>query len=119
MRADSLRCAPLAGLCALLFGAGCGGLRDDLRRAEAAYRDARYEDAEVWTDALARDVMQLAPPDRATFWFVAGMTHLRLGDVSHARHELALCAAQLELSPGALPKSSEALLGRTLRELPP
>jgi hypothetical protein len=116
MRAESRRRVVLGAALAVV---GCGGLRDDLRRAETAYGDARYEDAQVWTDALARDVLRLAPPDRATFWFVAGMTHLRIGDAIRARHELALCAAQLELSPGALAKSSEELLWRTLRELRP
>jgi len=96
---------------------GCASFKDDLRRAEAAYADARYEDAEQWTRALAERVAGFAPGERAQYFFVAGMTHLRLGDAVRARHELGLCAAQAELTPGVLAKPAEELLMRTLGEL--
>jgi hypothetical protein len=102
-----------------MLGVACTSLKDDLRRAESAYADARYEEAEAWVDALARDAISFEPTQRAKYYYVAGMTHLRLGDGVRARHELALCAAQAELAPGVVSAPLYEQLLRTLAELPP
>lgn len=77
-------------LSAVLFS-GCAALRDDLRRAETAFTEARYDDAKVWLDDLESSVPQMDRELRARFYYLAGMTAYRIGDRARARHYLALC----------------------------
>lgn len=83
-------------LCLLLYG--CAALRDDMRRAESAFDQARYEDVMVWLDHLEPDVVRMDQSMRARFYYLRGLTAYRLGDRVTARHALAL--ARVEAGPG-------------------
>jgi hypothetical protein len=90
----SMTCARAPRLCALvlmLCAGGCAALRDDLRHAEQAFSEARYENAQVWLDELEPNVAEMERPLRARFYYLSGMTAFRTGDRVRARHYLALC----------------------------
>ena len=80
------------------FAAACTGLADDLHRAEFAFTEARYEDVEVWLDALKPDIARMKPTERAQYYYFAGMSAYRIGVRTRARHALALCREELALS---------------------
>ena len=61
------------------FAAACTGLADDLHRAEFAFTEARYEDVEVWLDALKPDIARMKPTERAQYYYFAGMSAYRIG----------------------------------------
>jgi hypothetical protein len=77
------------GLLVLL--ASCAALRDDMKRAETAFDQARYEDVTVWLDELEPSVADMEKPMRARFYYLRGLTAFRLGERTRARHYLALC----------------------------
>ncbi|MBX3249160.1 MAG: hypothetical protein KF901_18420 [Myxococcales bacterium] len=68
----------------------CGQLRDDLQRARAAYDIAKYEDAQVWLEAIEPEIGQLESYDRVRFYYLRGMTAERLGQRADALHYLSL-----------------------------
>lgn len=76
--------------CASLLPLGCGQLRDDLQRAREAYDIAKYEDAQVWLEAIEPDVAQLDGHQRVRFYYLRGMTAERLGQRADALHYLSL-----------------------------
>jgi len=89
--------------CVLLFG--CAALRDDLRRAEAAFGEARYENAQVWLSDLEPSVPEMDRELRARFYYLSGMTAFRTGDAKRARHYLALCREEAgEVGVGLKPE---------------
>jgi hypothetical protein len=94
------RCARVLAICML---SACTGLTDDLRRAETAFTEARYEDVEVWLHELEGDVPRMPSEQRARYYYLAGMSAYRIGARAPARHALALCREELADSPGALP----------------
>ncbi len=69
---------------------GCAALRDDMRRAETAFDEARYEQVDVWLTDLEPHVAEMDKPTRARFYFLRGTTAHRLGQAREARHYLAL-----------------------------
>ncbi len=92
-----LSCAPMRSVWIALFCAAllsCAALRDDLRRAEQAFGQARYENAQVWLTDLEPSVPQMDKELRARFYYLYGMTAFRTGDKVRARHYLALCRAE-------------------------
>ncbi len=96
---------------------GCTGVRDELRRAETAFAEARYEDVETWLVDLEPNVARMQPDLRARYYYLAGMSAFRMGQRARARHALALCRAELESSPAALPPAWSRNLESALAEL--
>jgi len=105
----------LVVLCSAI--AGCAALADDLRRVEAAYSGARYEDAMVWLVTLERSAPQMDEDQRARFFFMRGMTAYRLGDERVARHYLALAREIAGPDARALRSEWRQVLTRTMDEV--
>ncbi|MDB4974643.1 MAG: hypothetical protein JWN48_2984 [Myxococcaceae bacterium] len=76
----------------------CTSLSDDLSRAQTAFTNARYEDVQVWLADLEPSLPKYDALDRARYYYLAGMSAHRIGQHAQARHALALCRAELELS---------------------
>jgi len=95
----------------------CAALRDDLRRAEAAFDEARYEDVEVWLADLSPSVPEMDRPSRARFYYLRGISAFRLGDTSHARHYLALCREEAEEQGVGLRGDWRVTLAKVLSEI--
>lgn len=104
---------------ALWLAAGCSSTASDLRTARDLYRDARYEVAASWLDALASDVPSMSTADRATFHYLRGMTEYRLARYQDALHDLALAAQVVSVQENALSPTQRSVLDRTLGELTP
>jgi hypothetical protein len=98
----SMKTRLLAAL-ALWVLASCAALRDDMRRAELAFEEARYEDVEVWLDDLEPSVADMDALLRPRFYYLRGMTAYRLGQRTAARHNLALCREEAGLDMSSLP----------------
>lgn len=111
-----MRTAFVALACSLLMF-GCAALRDDLRRAEAAFGEARYENAQVWLNDLEPSVPEMDRELRARFYYLAGMTAFRMGQRDKARHYLALSREEAgDVGVGLTPEW-RATLASTLNEL--
>ncbi|MEY4509944.1 MAG: hypothetical protein RLZZ450_2066 [Pseudomonadota bacterium] len=107
----------LAILVALLVG--CTSLGDDVRRAEQAFSEARYEDVEEWLDDLEPSVGKMSTPLRARYYYLAGMSAYRIGQRAEARHALALCREELAMSDENFPAAWKHNLETALDELSP
>jgi hypothetical protein len=83
------RCSQV--LLGLLSIASCTGRQDDLRRAQMAFSAARYEDVEVWLNELEPELGRMTVEERATYYYLAGMSAFRIGHRAAAKHALALC----------------------------
>lgn len=103
----------------LLALGGCGRLEEHVRHADAAYRVARYADAEEWLERVEADVGELRIDAQTRFYFVQGMSEYRLGRRDTALHYLALARETNGLEGGALPPADAEVLTRTLEELVP
>ena len=94
----------------------CTTVRDDLRRAEVAFSEARYEDVESWATELAPDLPTMTAEQRAQYYYLAGMSAFRIGKRARARHALALCREEVELGKVQLPdtwsRNLQAALGQ-------
>lgn len=99
--------------------AACGQLRDELGRAESSYDEARYEDAIVWLDELEHDISRLDQPDRARFYYLRGMTALRLERRDEALHYLVLAREEAGESHAGLQDPWKETLRQSLEELTP
>ena len=105
-------------LCLALVGTyGCTSTAGDLQRAERAFTQARYEEAELWLEDLTASVPRMRPAERARYFYFVGMSAHRTGDPGQARHALALCREQLESVPEALPERWRRNLVLALSEL--
>lgn len=111
--------SPRAVLGALLGLAlcACSGLRNDLRRAEAAFVEARYEDVRAWLADLEPNVTELPRPLRARYYYMAGVTAERLGDRTAALHYLLLCREEAQRQGNGLTDDRRRNLALTLAEL--
>ncbi len=98
---------------------GCAQLREDLQHSEAAYEAARYEDAEVWLEALEPDVAHLDAPHRARFYYLRGMTAERLGHRQDALHYLSLAREVAGDAGAGLHDEQRRTLAQTLQLLVP
>lgn len=96
---------------------GCAALRDDMRRAEAAFDEARYEQVEVWLSDLSPSVADMDKPMRARFYYLRGTSAYRLGDTRRARHFLALCREEAEAQGLGLRSEWRVNLEKLLREI--
>ncbi len=99
--------------------AACGTLGDDLRRAQANYDEARYENASVWLDVITDQEGRLNEAQRARFYFLRGMTAYRLDQRDEAFYFLRLTqAAAGENATGLTGPQTEAMR-RALTDLTP
>lgn len=98
----------------LAWTAGCQNYRDQLDRADAHYRAARYEAALTNLEDLESDFGHLDANEQVRYRYVRGMTSERLGQRDEARHWLALAREGAEQRPAALDEETRALLQRTL-----
>jgi hypothetical protein len=106
----------------LLATGGCAAVREDLRRAEVAFDEARYENAEVWLESLEGDVPSMEREMRSRYYYLRGVSAYRLGDKSAARHFLALCREEAmhgEASGLGLRTEWRSSLEKLLAELDP
>lgn len=78
----------------------CTTHRDDLRRAQVAFSAARYEEVEIWIADLEPELGRMTVAERATYFYLAGMSAYRIGQRSRARHALALCREEARYVPG-------------------
>ena len=99
---------------------GCAALRDDMKRAEDSYDQARYEDSLVWLEELEDSTPDMEVDMRARFYYLRGMTAYRLGHRDDALHYLALAreVAGEETSRALRPEQRQTMT-RTLDELTP
>ena len=104
-------------LLALSSVLGCTSVADDLRRAEHAFTDARYEEAALWLTDMSAGVARMQPSERARYYYLVGMSAHRTGQRVQARHALALCREELSAVPDALPESWRRRLVLALSEL--
>jgi hypothetical protein len=95
----------------------CSALRDDLRHAEVAFVEARYEDVRAWLADLEPNVTDLPRPLRARYYYMAGVTAERLGDRASARHYLLLCREEAQREGNGLSDDRRRNLALTLAEL--
>lgn len=102
---------------ALWLAAGCAALSDDMRRAETAFDEARYEDVEVWLQALEPDVADMDVEMRARYYYLRGTTAFRLHDRTDARHYLALAREESAQDPAMFKPQWRRELERMLQEL--
>lgn len=102
-----------------LLGFGCTSLGDDVRRAEQAFSEARYEDVEEWLGDLEPSLGKMSTPLRARYYYLAGMSAYRIGQLAAARHALALCREELAMSAEKLPGAWQHNLDSALSELEP
>lgn len=96
---------------------GCAALRDDLRRAEQAFGEARYENAQTWLTDLEPSVPEMDRELRSRFYYLAGMTAFRTGDRGAARHYLVLCREEASDAGVGLRPDWRTNLAEALREL--
>ena len=107
---------PIGLLLAFLLVA-CTTVRDDLRRAEVAFSEARYEDVESWASELAADLPSMTPEQRVQYYYLSGMSAFRIGKRARARHALALCREEVELGKVPLPETWSRNLQAALGQL--
>ena len=104
-------------LLALIPTLGCTSVAGDLQRAERAFTDASYEEAELWLEDLSASVARMRPAERARYYYLTGMSAHRTGKLVEARHALAVCREQLHEAPEALPERWRRQLVLVLSEL--
>jgi hypothetical protein len=103
----------------ILALAGCAAVRDDMRRAETSYEQARYEDTLVWLRDLEHDAPGMDPEMRARYFYLRGMTEYRLGHRSYALHYLAVAREVAGDQGAGLRPEWRPIMERTLAELTP
>lgn len=108
----------LACCCIASLG-GCTSTGTDLRSAQNLYRDARYEQAAAWLDALEPELQHMSSAERARFYYLRGMSAFRLGQRADALHYLALAQVLFTDAPDDIPPPWRPVLERTLEALGP
>lgn len=106
------RWVAIAVLCA-----GCTTYRDALVRSQDALQKNEYEQTLGLLRALEPDVGHLTTPEQAQYAYLRGMTDLRIGHRTDARHWLAIARAHDDASPGTLPVDWRSRTNDALGEL--
>jgi hypothetical protein len=110
--------ASTALLCVLVgLACACTSLGDEVRRAEQAFSEARYEDVEAWLSDLEPSLGKMSTPLRARYYYLAGMSAYRIGQRAEARHALALCREEVDTLAEKLPPAWMHNLEKALEEL--
>lgn len=105
----------------LLFASltACAAIRSDLERAERSYEQARYDEAIVWLRDLEGDTPDMTEDVRARFYFLRGMTAMRLQQRDDALYFLALAREVSGEEGTGLREEWRTMLERALTELTP
>jgi hypothetical protein len=98
---------------------GCTSVASELRTAQLLYKDARYEEAQVWLGELQAEVSSMPPPELTRFCYLRGMTAFRLGQREDALHYLVLTDQLNAEDPSRLPEGWRPVMERTLQEIVP
>ena len=104
---------PLAGL------VGCTPVATELHTAQLLYKDARYEEAQIWLGELQVEASSMPPAELARFYYLRGMTAYRLGQREDALHYLVLTDQLDAEDPSRLPEGWRPVMERTLQEITP
>jgi hypothetical protein len=97
---------------------GCAATASEMRRAQEAYDEARFDAARIWLVDLEPSLSTMEPSMRARYFYFRGMAEYRLGHRLEALHYLAI-AEELVRDRSALREEQRDLLTRTLAELQP
>lgn len=109
------RLVPLAA--ALSFLGGCQNYTGQLDRAQDYYEDSRYEQALAVFRHLDADVSRLNARETVRYYYLRGMTDLRLGFKTESRYYLGLASAALREDQTALTAEESRRLGDSLSDL--
>ncbi len=97
---------------------GCGSsLTEDLLRAQAQYKAARYERALVWLEDVGYREVHLDEASRLRYFYLRGMTLFRLNRPQDARHYLAIAREEAKTAPVVMPETWRRNMDRSLRLL--
>ena len=107
----------LIALVLSLAASACNTYGDALSRSQSAFDAHEYERALSLLRELEGDLLRLAPPERARYAYLRGMTDLRIGHRADARHWLAIAEAYDADAPGTLPADWKARAGAALADL--
>jgi hypothetical protein len=103
---------------ALLLGA-CAATATEMRRAEEAYEQARFDAARTWLVDLEDEAPSMDEAMRTRYFYLRGMAEHRLGNRLEALHYLAVARELAGERGRALRDEQRELLERTLSELEP
>jgi len=112
-RALALAFLSAAALC------GCTSVSSELRTTALLYKDARYEEAQLWLSQLEDETDSMSDSDLAQFSYLRGMTAFRLGQHEDALHYLVLASVLDDDDESHLPQTWRAVLTRTLQQITP
>jgi hypothetical protein len=108
----------LVALC-LAAGPSCASVAGELRVAQLLYKDARYEEAQLWLGELQAETASMPQAELTRFYYLRGMTAFRLGQREDALHYLVLAEELSADGPQQLPERWRPVMERTLQEILP
>ena len=106
-------------LCVLVCFSACTTVSSELRTTQTLYKDARYEEAQLWLAELEMSCADMSPAELARFYYLRGMTAFRLGQPEDALHYLVLAQVLDGDDQSHLPPSWRAVMERTLAQVMP
>lgn len=109
---------PLAVLLAIVLG-GCAATASEMRRAEEAYEQARFDAARTWLVDLEDRAPSMDDAMRARYFYLRGMSEYRVGNRLAALHYLAVARELTGERARGLREEQQQLLAGTLEELTP
>ncbi len=104
---------------ALTCLSACAATASEMRRAEEAYEQARFDAARTWLVDLEDRAPSMDQPMRARYFYLRGMAEYRLGHRLEALHYLAVARELVDAQSRPLRDEQRDLLARTLTELEP
>lgn len=110
---------PLLALSSFVVVLGCAATASEMRRAEDAYDQARFDHARTWLIDLEDDAPAMSVPMRARYFYLRGMSEYRLGHRLDALHYLEVAKEIVGDDQRLLEQEQRELLERTLAELEP
>jgi hypothetical protein len=101
----------------LLALSGCTTYREELSRAQTAYDANEHDKALALTRAIEPNVPYLTRVEQTRYYYLRGMSNLRIGFRAEARHYLSTARAMEQENQGALPNDWKNRLDQSLSEL--
>lgn len=98
---------------------GCAATASEMRRAEDAYDQARFDHARTWLVDLEDEAPGMSVAMRARYFYLRGMSEYRLGHRLDALHYLEVAKEIVGDDQRLLEEEQRELLTRTLAELEP